>query len=135
MLRDHRAHEQAAVASPLDREFLWPRPFLLDQVFRGRRKIIEHVLFFREIASLVPFLAELAATADVCHDVNAAAIKPEPTREIEAGRHADAVATVAVKQRRIIPIKVRSFSPNDVERNFCAVFGGCEVTRHFDVCK
>ena len=57
--------------------------FLLDQIFGGGREIIEDVLLLRQVAGLVPFLAELAPAADVGHDVDAAAIEPKPAGEIE----------------------------------------------------
>ena len=69
----------------------------------------------------MPGFAELAATADICHHMDAAAIEPKPTREIEIRRDADSVAAIAVKQRRVLPVAFHSFTKNDVERNFCAV--------------
>ena len=48
-------------------------------------------------------------------------------------RHADAVTAVAVKQRRIVAVELRSFAAHDVERDFCAVLRGRELPRHFDV--
>ena len=121
MLRNHRAHQEAAIASSLDREFFRARVFFFDQIFRGSREIIEHVLLFREIAGLVPVFAELAAASNIRHHINAAAIEPEPARKIEIRRHADAVAAVAVKQRRVLPVPFHSFPENDVERNLRAV--------------
>ena len=135
MLRDHRAHQKAAIAPTLDRELFRARLILFDQVFGGSRKIIEHVLLFREVAGLVPFFAELAAASNIRHDVDAAAIEPKPPRKIKIGRHADAVAAVAVEQRRILSVALRSFSGNDVERNFGAILRRRELAPHFDVGK
>src|ERR1051326_3100331 len=97
MLRDHRAHEQAAVTPAQYRQLLRTRPFLLDQVFGRRGEIIEHVLLPGQIASLMPFLTEFAAAANVGHDVNAPVIEPNSAGEIEIGRHADAITAVAVE--------------------------------------
>ena len=121
MLRDHRAHQKAAIASALDRKFLRSRVFLLDQVFACSGEIIEHVLLFCEIAGLVPAFTELPAAADICHHIETAAIEPEPAREIEIRRHADPVSAVTVKQRRVLPVAFHAFSKNDVDRNSCAV--------------
>ena len=122
MLRDHGAHQKAAVASTLNRELSRTCVILFYQVFGSSREIIKNVLFFREIASLVPFFAELATASNVCHHVNAAAIEPKPARKIKTGRHADSVAAVRVEQRRIVSVALHSFSIKDVQWNFRAVF-------------
>ena len=109
MLGDHCAHQEAAIASSLDRELFRPRVFFFNQVFRRSREIIEHVLFFREIAGLVPVFAELAAASNIRHHIDAAAIEPESAREIKIRRHADSVAAVAVKQCRVLPVPFHSF--------------------------
>src|ERR1700684_900140 len=97
MLRNQSAHQESTVAPAQDRELLRPRVFLLDQVFARGREIIEHVLFFREVPGLMPFLAELAAAADICHHKNAAVIEPKAAGEIKTRRHADAVPAAAVQ--------------------------------------
>src|SRR5439155_1494089 len=96
MLRNHRSHQEPAIASALDREFFRARVLLFDQIFCSGREIIEDVLFFGEIAGLVPLLTEFSAASNVCHHVHATAIEPEPSRKIEIRRHADAVAAIAV---------------------------------------
>src|SRR5215469_4811877 len=121
MLRDHCAHQQAAVASTLDRELSRTRVILLYQVLRSRREIIEYILLFSEIAGLVPFLAELATASNVCHHVHAATIEPKPPRKIKVRRHADSVAAVRVEQRRVVSVALHSFSTKDVQWNFRAV--------------
>src|SRR5439155_13571030 len=133
MLRDHCAHQQPAVASTHDRQLFRTGIILFDQILRSRRKIVEHVLFLREVTPLVPFFAELASAADVRHDINAAAIEPESPYKIKVRRHTYSVAAIAVQQRRVLPVALRSFSEKDVERNFCAVFCGGELAANFDV--
>src|SRR5882724_6889323 len=110
MLRNHCAHQQTTVASALDREFFRPGVILLDQVFSGGRKVIEHILLFREVAGLVPVFAELAAASYIRHHINAAAIEPKPARKIKIWRHADSITAIAVKKRRILPIAFHSSS-------------------------
>src|SRR5882762_8242480 len=122
MLRNHRAHQKAAIASTLDRKFFGARIVLFDQVFGGGRKIVEHVLLVGEIAGLMPVFPELATASNIRHDINAAAIEPKPSRKIKIWRHTDSVAAVAVKQRRVLSVTLHSFSKNDIERNFCTVF-------------
>src|SRR6266576_3660128 len=63
-----------------------------------------------------------SAAANVCDHIDAAAIEPEPPRKIETRRHADSVAAVCIKQRRILPITLRSFPEENIQRDFCAVF-------------
>src|SRR5437773_193560 len=115
--------------------FLQARVLLLCQVFGGSREIVEHGLLFRKIAGLVPLLAEFTTASNVRHHINAAAIEPEAASKVEIRRHADAVAPVAVKQRRILLVPLHSFPKNDVEWNPAAVLRSCEVARHFDIGK
>src|SRR4029077_4566224 len=114
MLRDQCTHSQAAVTSAEKRQLVWSRPFLLNQVFRRRREIIEHVLFLREIPGLVPLLAELATAANVGDHINTTAIEPNAAREIKIRGHADSVTAIAVEQGGIIPVLLCSLFANDV---------------------
>src|SRR6266536_6114514 len=121
MLRNHRAHQKSAVASTLDRQLFRARIIFFDQVVGGGRKIIEHVLLFREVAGLVPVFAELATTSNIRHDIDAAAIEPKSPRKLKIWRHANPVAAVSVKQRGVVSVPLHSLSQNDVEGNFCSV--------------
>src|SRR5712671_6723079 len=73
-----------------------------------------------------------AASANVRHNKNAAAVEPKPAREVEIRLHADAVAAIAIKQRRIVTVELCAFSANDVQRDFRAVLRRRELPRHFD---
>ena len=121
MLCNHRAHQKPAIASSLDRQLFRARIIFFDQVFGGRRKIIEHVLLFREVAGLVPVFAELAAASNIGHDIDAAAIEPKPPRKLKIWRHTNPVAAVSVKQRGVLAITLHSFAENDVEGNFASI--------------
>src|SRR5947208_7476624 len=101
MLGNHRAHQKTAIASALDRKSFRARVLLFDQVFGGGGEIVEHVLLFGEIAGLVPFLTEFTCASNVRHHVDAAVVEPKPPRKIKIWRHADSVAAIAVKQRRV----------------------------------
>src|SRR5262245_54051512 len=122
MLGNHCAHQQATVASTLNSKFSRTRVILVDQVVRGRRKIVEYILFFREIASLMPIFSELATATHVSHYIHTTAIEPKPPRKIKTWRHADSVAAVRVEQRRVVSVALHSFSRKDVQWNFRAVF-------------
>src|SRR6266436_9435537 len=115
MLRNHRAHQKPAIASTLDRQLFRARIIFFDQVFGGGRKIIEHILLFREVAGLVPVFAELAAATNIRHDVDAAAIEPKPPRKLKIWRQANPVAAVSVKQRGVASVPLHSLSENDIE--------------------
>ena len=119
MLRKQCSHQQAAVASAEESQLFRARVFLLDQILSRRRKIIENVLFLREVPGLVPFLAELAAAANIGHDIDAATVEPKPPGKIKGGRHADAITAIAIEQRRIVPIELRSLA--------CMMFSGTFV--------
>src|SRR5437660_7783227 len=83
----------------------------------------------------MPILSELAAAADICHHIYAAAIEPEPAGEIKIGRHANAVTAVSVKERRIVAVGFRPLTPNNVERNFCVAFRSSEFAGYFNAGK
>src|ERR1700736_1245930 len=113
MLCQHCAHEQSAIAATENRELLRARPFLFDQIVGRGRKIIEHILLLRQVTGFMPFLAELTATANICHDKHAATIEPGASRKIEIGLHADAITAVAIKQGSITAIELCSFATKD----------------------
>ena len=79
-------------------------------------------MLFRKVAGLVPFLAEFAATPNVGHHIKAAAIKPNPAREIKIGRHADAITAIAIKKRRVLSVLLGPFFTNDIEWNLRSIF-------------
>src|SRR5207245_7745982 len=83
----------------------------------------------------MPILSELAATADICHHIYAAAIEPEPASEIKTRRHANAVTAVSVKERWIVAVGFRPFTATNVERNFCVAFRSRELAGYFNVGK
>ena len=118
MLRNHGAHQKSAVAPTLHCQLFRTRIVLFDQVFGGGRKIIEHVLLFREVAGLMPVFAELAAAPNIRHHIDAAAIEPKPPREFKIWRQADPVAAISIKHGRILSVTLHSFAKKNVERNF-----------------
>src|SRR5207244_7794592 len=121
MLGNHGTHQETAVASSLNRKFFGARVLFFNQIFRSSSEVVEHGLLFREIAGFVPVFTELAASSNIRHHIHAAVIKPKPARKFKIWGHADSVATVAVKQRRVLSVPLHSFAENDVERNFRAV--------------
>ena len=76
-LRDHGAHEQAAVGAALDGEVLLVGVLFGDQLLGGGDEVVEDVLLLVEHAGAVPVLAELAAAAQVGHGEDAAVLEPE----------------------------------------------------------
>src|SRR5207247_9854667 len=97
------------------------RVLFFNQLFCRSSEIVEHVLLFCQVACLVPVFAELAAASNIRHHIDTAVVEPKPARKFEIRGHADSVATVAIKQCRVLPISFHSFSENDVERNSRAV--------------
>src|SRR5215831_9667060 len=122
MLCEHRAHQKAAVASTLDRQFFGSCIFFFNQVLGSSRKIVEHVLLFREITGFVPLFAELATASNIRHHINAAMIEPKSSRKIKIRRHADPVTAIAIEQGRVLSVALCSSSAKNVERDSCAVF-------------
>ena len=121
MLGNHGTHQEPAIASSLNRKSFGARVLFFNQIFRRSSEVVEHGLLFREIAGLVPVFAELAAAANIRHHIHAAVIKPKPARKFKIRGHADSVAAISIKQRRVLSVPFHSFAENDVERNFRAV--------------
>jgi len=88
-LRERRADQQAAVAASEDRQPLGVRVVLADQVFRRGDEVVEHICLRRFGAGLVPFLAVLAAAAQVRDRVHAAHLEPALDRRAERRRQRD----------------------------------------------
>ena len=78
VLREHRAHEEPAVAAALDGEPPGARVPGRHQVLGAGDEVVEHVLLLRRLPGVVPGLAELAAAAQVGVGEDAAVVEPEP---------------------------------------------------------
>ena len=124
MLREQGAHQQAAVARAVDRQFRRFRVIGANEKFRAGGKVVECVLFVRQPACLAPLLAVSAAAAHARHGKQTALIQPDAAREIEAGRGTRAEAAVAGQQRGIIAVQARSFFPDDAQRYWRAILRG-----------
>src|SRR5688500_15209142 len=73
---DHRgADQQPAVASPFDRDLRGAGVSLADKELGGRDEVVEHVLLLVEHPGAMPFLAVLAAAAQVREREDAAAVE------------------------------------------------------------
>jgi hypothetical protein len=77
MLRDHRAHQKAAVRTAHQRELVVRGITTLDEIAPGRCEIVEDVLLLREHAFLMPALAIFGAAADVGDHIDAAGVQPD----------------------------------------------------------
>src|SRR5215472_9287601 len=76
------------------------------------------------------------ADTDVRHRIDTAAIEPQPPRRAQKSwRLADAIAAIAVKQCRILPVQLGAFLAHNIDGHLRAVLGGRELTHHFDVGK
>src|SRR6185437_9919204 len=76
VLYQRRSHQQPAIAAAGDSEMPRRGPAGGDQRLRRRGEIVEDILFGSEPALAVPCFAELIATAEVRHGVNAASLEP-----------------------------------------------------------
>ena len=104
-LGQHRAHEQAALRPAHDPEMGLGGDPAVDQVERHSLEILVGALAVFLQGRLVPARAELAAPARIGHDIDAAALEPEPAdRRRIAGQQGRLEAAVAVQQGRVRPI-------------------------------
>src|SRR5262249_55428855 len=94
------AHQQAAGAAAFDNQAIRRSITLRDELFGGGDEIGEGVAFVMHSAGVVPGLAEFAATADVGDSEGHATIEKAEAIRVEANRDGDAVAAIAVQQKR-----------------------------------
>lgn len=72
----HRADEQAAIGTPFNRQTIFLRNTLGDQIFTGSDEIIEHILFVLQATAIMPFLAIFTAAAQIGRGIDAACFNP-----------------------------------------------------------
>ena len=132
-LRQHGAHEQSAIAPALDGQLLRVRVIGLDEILRARDEVIEDILLLRQVAHLVPLLAELPAPAQVRDRIHAARVEPHAATQREGRRKADAVAAVAVENRRIVSVELRVLALDDVDGNLRPVLAHREFPHRLHV--
>jgi len=72
--------------------------FLSDEVFGTADEVIEDILFFKEHAGFVPFLAVFAAATEICHDVDATHVHPGDGGGRVGGAKGDVEASVGVEE-------------------------------------
>lgn len=108
VLGECRPHQQAAVAAPFNGELFRIRAFPVDQMPGAGGKVIEHVLLVREVAGLVPVVAEFTHTPQIGDDEDSAAGEPHFAAGFEGGRQADAISDgrsqPASSTRNLIPV-------------------------------
>ena len=89
-LRDHHAHQQAAIAAATNGHVLLVGVTLFLQILGRGDEVVEHILLLIEHAGAMPVLAELGAAAQVRHGKDAAAIEPgkeRSCRTLASGSH------------------------------------------------
>ena len=69
----------------------------------------------------MPGFAHLVAAANVGDHVHHAAIQQSDAVAVERGRHARAVGTISVKEKRRFAVLLESFAVNDRQRHLDAV--------------
>ncbi len=83
----HGAHEKAAGAAALNREFFRRRVALRNQVFGRGDEVREGVAFLFHAAGVVPRLSKLSAAADMSDGVDYTAVQQAKPIRTEIDRH------------------------------------------------
>src|SRR5437899_1247265 len=117
------AHQEAAGAAAFDDEFVSRRKAQRDQIFGTSDEIGEGIHLAVHAASVVPGLAEFAATTDVGDGEDYTAIEKAQAIGTEADGHGKAVAAVAVKKQGRAAIAGSGVAIDDGDGNFGAVGG------------
>ena len=106
MLGQFGAHQQATVAAAFDRKFRSVGIFVIDQIMRAGGEVVEHVLFFRQHAGLVPGFAIFAAAAQIGNGDYYTVVEQRPALHRKAWLQANVIAAVARQQDRIRSIQL-----------------------------
>src|SRR5260370_14015995 len=114
-------NSEPAVAAAADREFWRRRVMIVDQVLGCADEIVEHVLFHAQHSGFVPFLAVLAAAANVRYGVDPAHLHPNKIGRREGWRAGNIEPSVAVKVSRVPPVAFHSFFVGDEHRDARAI--------------
>src|SRR4030095_2710022 len=113
--------KKSAVAPAADREFRLRSIFVVDQVLRRGDEIVEHVLLGVEHSGFVPFLAVLAAAAQVRDRENSSHLHPNQTRWSKARRLGNVESAVAVEVGRILAVALDSLFVGEEHRHARAI--------------
>src|ERR1043166_5786884 len=132
MLREGGSHEEATVAGAFDGELFATSIIRTNQEPGASDEVIENILLVGEIAGSVPFLAVLAAAAQVCHGDDSSLIQPDAPGKIELRRKAYPVPTVASQNGWTLAVQARAPFANDIQWDESAVFGFCEFAESKD---
>ena len=119
-------HQQAAVRTARDGEFLRRGIFVGNEVFGRCDEIIENILFFVQHAALVPLFSVFQAAAQVGYAINAALFHEHNGSRVEPGREADLEPTVSVEVTGVVAVELQSVAIDDEHRDFRAVLAGVE---------
>ena len=111
-LCQHRSHQQSSVAPAFNRQFLRLAPFLRNQIFRRRNKIIEHILLFLQHPRAVPLFSELAAPAQIRYRQNPSVFRPHDCRLFEIRRDVYVESSIPRQQHRRIRAPLTPFFEN-----------------------
>src|SRR5207247_9889769 len=107
------AHEEAAVAAPLDGQLFPRRPSARHQPTRGGDEVVEDVLFLLQHSRPVPVLAVLTAPAQVGQGEEPAAVEPYEGRRAEGRRLIDVEPAVAVEKRGPLAVFREPLPPDE----------------------
>src|ERR1039458_7826097 len=121
-LRDHRAHEQAAVGTALDGEVTLVGVFLRDEILAGSDEVVKYVLLLLQHAGAMPIFTELGPAAQVGNRENAAVLHPEISAAVETWRLRDVKTAVAGQQGWVLAVLLYSLFADDKHRDLRAIF-------------
>mmetsp|Transcript_29657 Transcript_29657/g.53120 ORF Transcript_29657/g.53120 Transcript_29657/m.53120 type:complete len:297 (-) Transcript_29657:758-1648(-) len=103
---DDRPHREAASGAAFDAELGRGGVLLADEVLGAGDEVGEGVLLLQKLSVLVPETAHFAATADVGHRKDEAAVDEGEAGGGEVGVVADLIGAVAVEQHRVATVQL-----------------------------
>src|SRR5258708_4342865 len=104
-----------------------------EEMLGGSAQVIKHMLLASQVTRFVPFLAVFAAATEVRHDINSTRVEPDTARWVEGRSKADAITSVSVEDGWVCAIQFETLFAEDVQRDFRAIFGHCELAHDFHV--
>ncbi len=128
----HRAHQQTAVRSALNRQPRRRGVLLVDEPLGRGDKVVEDVLLLELHPLLVPLFAVFATATDIRRRVNEALLENREAGGAERRRLHDVEATVRIKERGIVPVELEPLAMDEKHWNPCTVLARIEHLRRLE---
>src|SRR6202011_2525832 len=100
-LRERRSNQQSTIRSATNRQMLFVRILLRNQILSRRNEIIKNILLLLQHARPVPVFPKFSPAAQVGHSKNTPMLEPQITIAQKARSQADVESSISREHGRI----------------------------------